>query len=67
MAEKPKDTRMHIRVSVREKNGDLVHVWEQHVPEIYHDICLWLRCVTTKGTIAAALLEGHSVTIERKP
>jgi len=59
-------SRIRVRVIARDAYARIEEVSEQEIPATAHEIELFLRRLPCRESVAAALLAGGSITIERK-
>lgn len=58
--------RMVLRVISKDRQGAIHEIFEQSIPASADEVALFLRRYPAKATVAAAMLSGGSITIERK-
>lgn len=58
--------RLTMRVISRDSAAAIQEIYEQEIPATDHEMGLFLRRLPFRSTVAAAILTGGTVTIERK-
>ncbi len=57
--------RMTLRVISKDKSGSIQEIFEQPIPASADAICLFLRRWHCRSAVAAAMIAGGTITIER--